>query len=130
MQAIQHDLGLLILRLTFGLTMLLAHGMPKLIGFTSKMNVFPDPLGVGSSLSLGLAIFSEVLCALLISVGLYTRLNAIPLFITMFVAVFLVHGDDPFGRMEKGLLFMLGYLVIFLLGPGKFSIDSIWRKKV
>lgn len=120
----------LLLRLTFGLTMLLSHGMPKLLNFSAQMNHFPDPLGLGNSLSLGLAIFAEVICAALITVGLFTRLAAIPLTITMVVAVFIFHAGDPWSKMELGLMYALGYVCIFLLGPGKFSLDYVLRKKI
>ncbi len=120
----------LLLRLTFGLTMLLSHGMPKLLNFSTQMNHFPDPLGLGNSLSLGLAILTEVICAVLITVGLFTRLAAIPLTITMVVAVFIFHAGDPWNKMELGLMYALGYICIFLLGPGRFSLDYVFRKKV
>ena len=42
----------------------------------------------------------------------------------MVVAAFVVHFDDPFGRKEKAVLYLVGYMIIFLLGPGKYSIDK------
>ena len=120
----------LLLRLTFGVTMLLSHGMPKLLNFSSQMNNFPDPLGLGSSLSLGLIIFAEVDCAALITLGLFTRFAAVPLTMAMVVAVFIFHAGDPWNKMELGLMYALGYICIFLLGPGRFSLDYILRKKV
>ncbi len=41
-------LGLLILRVGFGATMAIQHGLPKLLDFSNKMNTFPDPLNIGS----------------------------------------------------------------------------------
>jgi len=35
-----------------------------------------------------------------------------------------VHLNDPFGKQEKALLFLMAFLVIFLAGPGKYSIDK------
>ena len=124
-----NDVGLLLFRLTFGLTMLIAHGMPKLLNFQTKMNVFPDPLGIGSSLSLGLTIGSEVVCALLLTLGLFTRIVSAPLVITMLVAAFVVHGNDPWKGKELAFIYMMGYLAMMFVGPGKFSIDHFWRKK-
>jgi putative oxidoreductase len=123
------NIALLVLRLTFGGVMLVAHGMPKLMGFNSMMNTFPDPLGVGSSLSLGLAIFGEVICPVAIILGYFTRISAIPAAITMFVAVFIFHINDGFGKMELGLLYLVGYVAIALLGPGQWSLDKVIRKK-
>ena len=44
---------------------------------------------------------------------------------TMLVAVFLAHGDDPFGKMEKGLLFATFSLMLMGTGAGRFSVDKL-----
>ncbi len=124
----QEDIAKLLLRLFFGLSMLFAHGMPKLLSFSEKKDVFPDPLGLGSSLSLGLAIFAEVLCAGLITLGVFTRFTVIPLVITMLVAAFIVKAGAPFAKKELALAFLFGYAAIGLLGPGAFSIDKFLKR--
>jgi putative oxidoreductase len=128
MKAMQEDIAKLLLRLFFGLSMLFAHGMPKLLSFSEKKDVFPDPLGLGSSLSLGLAIFAEVLCAGLITLGVFTRFTVIPLVITMLVAAFIVKAGAPFAKKELALAFLFGYAAIGLLGPGAFSIDKFLKR--
>ncbi|MFN8691884.1 MAG: DoxX family protein, partial [Cyclobacteriaceae bacterium] len=65
---------------------------------------------------------------LLVVVGLYTRLALVPLTICMAVAVFIIHGDDPFGDKEHALLFLLPYLALMFTGPGKYSLDRLIRK--
>jgi putative oxidoreductase len=102
--------------------------MPKLLSFSEKKDVFPDPLGLGSSLSLGLAIFAEVLCAGLITLGVFTRFTVIPLVITMLVAAFIVKAGAPFAKKELALAFLFGYAAIGLLGPGAFSIDKFLKR--
>ena len=124
-----NDFGKLILRIGFGATMLLAHGWPKLANFSQSMNTFPDPLGIGNSLSLGLAIFAEVLCALLVALGLFTRWVSLPLIVTMFVAFFLVHGNHPWAKREMSFIYMMAYIAIGLLGSGRFSFDFLIRKR-
>ena len=42
----------------------------------------------------------------------------------MAVAAFIVHASDPIGTKEKALLYLIGFVVIFLAGPGKYSIDK------
>ena len=120
--------GLLVLRIVFGLGMALGHGWGKMMSFSDKAGGFPDPLGIGSPLSLGGAVFSEVLCGFLIALGLFTRVASIPLIFTMVVAAFLVHGGDPlFGpgpAKEMALLYLSAYAVLLIAGPGKFSIDD------
>jgi putative oxidoreductase len=122
-KAMQKDFGLLLLRLASG-AMMLSHGWPKLSQFAERAETFRDPIGLGSELSLSLAIFAEVFCALLVMAGLATRLALLPLMFTMFVAVFIVHAEDPWARQELGLLYLMVYAALFFTGPGKYSLDE------
>lgn len=116
---------LLILRLVAGLFML-THGMGKLQTLTgSEPIMFGDPLGVGVTLSLALAVFSEVFCSILLIAGFGTRLVAIPLLFTMTVASFVVHINDGFGKQELPFLYAVIYLVIVTMGAGKYSLDYL-----
>ena len=80
--------------------MLLAHGWGKLTSFAERSSSFPDPLGVGSSLSMALATGAEVFCALAVILGFATRWAAVPLMVTMAVAALIIHGDDPWAKKE------------------------------
>ena len=94
------------------------------------MGSFPDPLGVGNSLSLGLTIFAEVLCAGLLALGLFSRWVSAPLAITMAVAAFIVHAGDPWQKKEMAVIYMVSYIICGLLGSGRFSLDYLIRKKI
>ncbi len=60
------DLALLLLRLTFGGMMIYGHGWRKLLRlFGDEPIKFRDVFGMGPEVSLVLAVFAEVLCALL-----------------------------------------------------------------
>lgn len=118
-------LGLLLLRLVLGGAMIYAHGWGKLTNFGTIAEGFPDPLGVGSSMSLGLAVFAEVFCAAALVVGLLTRLATIPLIVTMAVAFFVVHADDPFARKELAFVYLGGYVALLFKGAGAWSIDGL-----
>ena len=117
------DLGLLILRLMAGGAML-THGYPKLQKLLNGNFQFGDPLGLGSEVSLVLAVFAEVICSVLVIIGLTTRLAVIPLIITMGVAFFIVHGADDFKTKEMAFLYLGIFLSLFFTGPGKFSADK------
>ena len=125
---LMRDLGLLLLRLAFG-GLMLTHGMPKLLGFAEKADGFPDPIGLGSAVALSLAVFAEVVCAALVVLGAFTRLAVVPLIVTMAVAAFIIHADDPLGRKELALLYLGAYLAIGLLGAGRFSVDARLPKR-
>jgi putative oxidoreductase len=98
-------IGLLLLRLGFS-SLMLTHGIPKLMNLVQGNMQFGDPIGIGSNLSFILTILGEVICPLLIIMGFKTRLAAIPTIITMAVAAFVVHAADPIGTKEKALLFL------------------------
>ena len=118
-------LALLVARAWFGGTMAFAHGVPKFVKLTSGDFGFPDPLGVGAPASLGLAVFGELVCGLLIASGLFTRLATVPAAITMGVAAFITHGADPFQKKELALAYLFAYVVIAVAGPGKYSLDAL-----
>jgi len=54
---------------------------------------------------------------------------AIPIAITMAVAALIVHTDDGFGRQELPLLYLAGYILLFLTGSGKYSLDWYFLSK-
>lgn len=129
--ALPTSIGLLILRLAVG-GMMLTHGWPKLGRLLETPDKFADPLGVGPEISLALAVFSELVCAGLLVLGAGTRAVAVPLLITMLVAAFIVHGDDPFKKQELALLYGAGTLTLILTGAGRLSVDALvvgWRSK-
>ena len=117
-------IGLLLLRLIFGGTMLVAHGWQKFSKFSEYVGEFPDPLGIGRKASLMGAVGAEFFCAALIIVGFLTRIATIPLFFTMLVAFFIVHGGDPFKAKEPALLYGAAFLILFFTGPGAYSVDK------
>ncbi len=116
------DIGLAFFRITVS-AMMLTHGYPKLMKLISGNFEFGNPLGLGAAPSLFLAVIGEFVCPVLIIIGLRTRLAAIPAAFTMLVAAFVVHAHDPFGTKEKAMLFLVCFITIALLGPGKFSLD-------
>lgn len=121
----QVDAALLILRIGVAVLML-THGLPKLQMLLSGGEIqFPGVLGLSPAISLALVVFAEVVCSLLILIGFRTRLASIPLLFTMVVAVFVFHINDPFANQELGLLYLLLYLPLLILGSGKYSVDQI-----
>lgn len=126
-----NDLALLILRLFFGAFMIYGHGWPKLMRlFGGEEIKFMDFLGLGPTISLGLAVFAEVVCALLVMAGAYTRLASIPLIFTMGMAAFVANAGEPFSNLEKALLFMVGFIVTAIAGAGWYSVDARLRNKI
>lgn len=129
--------AVLILRLILA-AVFLAHGSQKVLGifggyglsattqfFVSKMHI---PLFLAY-----VASFTEFLGGISMLLGIVTRIFAAGLAIDMAVAVLLVHLKNGFllpTGFEYALTLLLIAVVIFLLGPGKFSIDAkLFRTK-
>ena len=120
------DLGLLVLRLLLGVSMLWLHGWDKLLHLLSGKMSFLDPIGIGPTPSFLLTILAEVGCSVLLVLGLYTRLAAAVLAFTMGVAFFVVNSAKLMGNSngELAWLYFGGYLVLLCAGAGKYSVDK------
>ncbi len=120
-------MALLLLRVWIGLQMLIVHGIDKLSNFKGMAPHFPDPLGIGHTTSLGLSVFAEFFVSLLIIMGLFTRLSALILIVNMSVAFIGVHQAALTGDHsgELAFLYLMGYVVLFIAGPGRISADKI-----
>lgn len=118
----------LLLRVIFG-GIFLYFGIFKLQMFDQLINNFSDPIGIGGRLTYILVLFAEVVCAFFVTIGFFTRLSVIPIFIVMVVVCFIVHAKEPF--VEKILPFLLLSLslLVFITGSGRYSIDSMIQKK-
>jgi putative oxidoreductase len=126
------DLGLLIMRVMLGVVMTY-HGSQKLFswfggggmeGFASALSSMNVPL---PALSAYLAAGAEFFGGAALLLGLATRLAAIPVLVTMLVAALVAHWG-AFGApqgMEYPLTLASMALGIGLLGPGRFSLDSL-----
>ena len=117
------NLALAILRIGTA-AMLLTHGIPKIDCLFADTITFSDPLGIGAAFSLILVLIAEVVAPIFIIIGYRTKIAALFPIIMMTVALLMVHSNDPFGKKEKAVFYLLAFLVIFLAGPGRYSIDK------
>lgn len=115
------SLLILAVRLVFGVLFLL-HGIDKLMNFSVLSETFPSVLGLGSYTTLMLAIFTEFCCSLFLIAGLLERILLIPMIISMGVAFFDVH-DAMIPEGELSLIYLIVFIILFLTGPGRYSVD-------
>ena len=118
------DIAIFIGRISIAMLMLV-HGIPKISYLIQGEVQFMDFMGMGAEISLALTIFAEVVCSIFILLGLATRFAVIPLIFAMLVAVFIAHAGDPFSAREMGLHYLLGYVLLFITGSGKYSLDQL-----
>lgn len=124
-------MAIFVARLWFGFTMLVVHGLGKLLHFSNIVGGFPDPIGLGQHTTLTLVVIAEVFAALFLVLGLFTRLASLVLVIDMFVAYLMVHKAEIGGQGtgELAFLYLAGYVTLLMTGGGLFSLDTVFFAK-
>jgi putative oxidoreductase len=125
--------ALLIARLTVGV-LFVSTGWGK-VNNLAKVTDFFTELGIPMpGFNAALASYAELVCGFLLVIGLASRLAAVPLVVTMAVAILTAkRGElhsvpDLFGFVEWTYLVIL--LVIFALGPGKIALDTLVERRI
>lgn len=121
------NFGMLVLRVVLGL-LVASHGYAKFIKFSTLKYKFMDLMHMGSTTSLSLIIFAELIGGILLILGLFTRLACIPIIIGMSVIVFVASHGDIFGQGERGMMYLAATVTVLLCGPGRISVDGMIRK--
>ncbi|MBQ6581026.1 MAG: DoxX family protein [Alistipes sp.] len=125
----RYNLALLALRMLFG-GLLMWHGVSKILALEGDPSSFPNPIGLGSTLSLYLVVFAEVVCAAAVIVGAFYRLALIPILVTMCVALFVAHHGQPFAAKELAFIYLILFALMYCMGAGRFSLDNIIAKRL
>ena len=124
-----NDLGLLVLRMTLGILMLI-HGLAKLSGGLHFIQSMLESKGLPGFISYGVLI-GEVLAPIAIIIGFRTRIASSILAFNCLVAILLAHQNDLFTISSHGGwaaeligLYLFGALVLIFTGGGKYTISS------
>ena len=114
---------ILILRIFFGV-MFFIHGLGKMMNFSELSMTYPSILGLGSYMTLMLAIFTEFCCSLFLIAGLLFRIMLLPMIVAMAVAFLDIH-DGFLPEGELALIYMSVFIILYFVGPGRFSFDYL-----
>ncbi len=121
---INADTALLLLRVWLGLCLFVKHGIEKFANFGQWHEHFPDPLHLGSTVSLTLSLIADSICSLLVIFGAGTRIASFFIVLNLLVVFTFMHKFSFAGdHAELVYLFLGGFLTIFIAGAGKYSID-------
>jgi putative oxidoreductase len=124
--AFTSDLAYLVVRVSVGL-LLLPHGWAKINTGPAGIMAYMSRLGLEpSALFTSVAFFNEIIGAILIALGLFTRPAAALLVIQFIVLTVLVHiprGYMVAGGVEFPLLWLLMLIAVLLRGGGPWSLD-------
>jgi putative oxidoreductase len=133
------DLGILLLRITVGLTMAF-YGYQKLVHYNEMVveDFWQNDVslfGMKGAVPLSLTIFAEFFCSLLLILGVFTRMALFFLLFCMGYIAFYMDGFELISSGDNGLemnsafnYFML-YVGLLFTGSGKYSVDALLMKR-
>ena len=123
------DFGLLILRLSIGILMLL-HGVAKLTGGVDFIKGLLTNMGLPAFIAYGV-IVGEVIAPIAIIIGFRTRLASIIFAFNCLVAALMVHSHEIFSLGKHGEwavellgLYFFGAIALIFSGAGKYALSS------
>jgi putative oxidoreductase len=122
------NLATLALRLTFGILLIIIHGLDKINHFSNLQHTFYDFMHIGPQLTLALSIFAEVFCAGLVVLGLFTRFASLVLVIQFSIIVFIVLKGRSLADHQAALFYLVPFFSVLLVGPGRISVDAVRGK--
>ncbi|WP_147194643.1 DoxX family protein [Pantoea sp. MBD-2R] len=124
------DVGFLVARILLPVLFIVA-GWGKITGYAGTQQ-YMEAMGV-PGFFLPLTILLEFGGGLAILFGFLTRFTAIATAIFTLITALVFHTnfsvDGNSINFMKNLSIAGGYLLLFITGPGAYSIDRIWRKK-
>ena len=135
---INPDLGILILRISVGFTMLF-YGYEKLSHYNEMVvqdfwQKTVSFLGMTGAVPLSLTIFAEFFCSIFLIFGLFTRAALFFLLFCMGYIAFYLDSFELISSGDNGLEvnsafnYFLMYLALFFTGAGKYSLDTVLMK--
>jgi len=135
--ATDSSLTSVLLRLALAVT-IFPHGAQKALGwwggygFSGTMGALTQMMGIPAPLALA-AILAEFVGPILLVLGLFTRLSAFAIGVTMIVAAVMAHLSHGF-FMPDGIEFFIPVVAIAIAlvikGAGRWSLDSFLSRKL
>ena len=123
----EQDFGLLVLRVSTG-GLLLFHGFSKLINGVGPIGGMLTAMGLPSFIAYG-TLLVELVAAMFIVFGLWTRAAAVAVAFNMVIAILMVHVSQIFSLSPQGgwaielpMLYLLPALALAFTGGGRYAI--------
>lgn len=123
------DTGILIMRISLGILMLL-HGSAKLLHGIDHIKGILTQAGLPSFVAYGV-IAGEVIAPILILIGFRTRIAAVFYAVNCIFAITLGHSTELFTINQFGGwtvellgLYLFGSIAIFFTGAGRYSVSD------
>ena len=121
---------LLLFRILITGEIIVAHGFRKIgIGVPEAEHV-PNPYLLPEWLNSNFAIASDIFFPLFVMAGCFTRLAVLPTLAVTLTGYFVVHAHDSLLEKDVPFMYSGAFLLLFVLGPGRYSVDYHLHKKL
>lgn len=126
---LSYNIAMLLFRTAASLELMVVHGFKKLGVGTAEAENIPNPLHLPDAFNNVFAVSANILFPVFILLGFCTRLATLPVLAVTLTGYFVLHWNDaPLVRDTPGI-YSLVFLLILVLGPGKYSIDHYICKR-
>ncbi len=123
-------LAMLIFRVLVSVQLMTTHGLKKLGIGVGQAEIVPNPLGLPEQLNTLFATSANLFFPVLVIFGFLTRLASLPVLAVTMTGYFVLHWNDPLPEKDMPFMYSLAFLLILVLGPGKYSMDYLINKKL
>lgn len=122
--------SLLVFRVLISVELMIAHGLKKIGIGGEQAEQVPNPLHLPVSFNQLFAVSANLFFPILIIIGLFTRLAIVPILAVTLIGYFVVHWNDSTLVKDLPFMYSVSFLLLFVLGPGKYSADYFINKRV
>lgn len=120
---------MLLFRVAVSLELMIVHGLKKIGVGVGMAEVVPNPLHLPETINQYFAAGANLVAPVLVILGLFTRLAILPILAVTLTGYFVLHLHSPLLVKDVPFMYSIVFLVILVLGPGKYSIDYFINKK-
>lgn len=123
------NISMLLFRIAASLEMIIVHGFKKIGIGTATPEKIPNPLHLLGIFNNAFAISANIVFPFFVLIGFCTRLATLPSLAVTLTGYFVVHWNDSLLEKDTPFVYSLIFLLILLMGPGKYAIDNSIHKK-
>jgi putative oxidoreductase len=120
---------MLLFRIALSLELMVVHGFKKVGINVAVAEKVPNPLQLNESVNNAFAVSANLFFPVFVILGLFTRIATLPILAVIVTGYFVVHWNDNLTVKDIPFMYSLSYLLIMVLGPGRYSVDYFIHKK-
>jgi putative oxidoreductase len=120
--------GMFCFRVLVSMELIVAHGLKKVGVGVQEAEHIPNPLQLPEAFNSGFAVAANLFFPVMVILGFCTRLATLPTLAVTLTGYFVVHGHGTLLEKDIPFMYSLAFLLIAVVGPGKYSIDKYLYK--